>query len=139
MKKVLFLCTQNACRSQIAEALTNVRLAGKIKAFSAGIQPDKVHPVAIEILKKRGIDISNATSKHMDTFKDTDLDAVVTVCDNAHDNCPNLPISCQRLHFPIKDPAKAVGSKADIINAFEKTVEVIETQLIPLLEKRLLS
>ncbi|MBP9675161.1 MAG: arsenate reductase ArsC [Anaerolineaceae bacterium] len=105
MKKVLFLCAGNSCRSQIAEAIVNARLCETWQAFSAGIKPaGYVHPKAISVLSEIGIHYSG-TSKRVDEFQDVDFDLVITVCDSAAEECPIWIGKGKRIHHSFPDPA----------------------------------
>ncbi len=105
MKKVLFLCAGNSCRSQIAEAIVNARLGETWQAFSAGIKPaGYVHPKAISVLSEIGIHYSG-TSKRVDEFQDVDFDLVITVCDSAAEECPIWIGKGKRIHHCFPDPA----------------------------------
>ena len=117
-RKVLFLCTGNSCRSQMAEAITNARYGDQWEAVSAGTKPaGYVHPKALQVLKEIGID-HQGTCKSADQFRDTNFDLVVTVCDDAAENCPVWLGKGKRVHMGFPDPAKAQGSEADILSAF---------------------
>jgi arsenate reductase len=106
MKKVLFLCTGNSCRSQMAEAIVNARLGEKWSAMSAGTRPTGfVHPLAIEVLREIGIEHSGA-SKSVDSFYETGFDLVITVCDSAAEECPVWLGKGNRVHHSFPDPAK---------------------------------
>ncbi len=105
--EVLFLCTENACRSQLAEALANHFFGTKVKAFSAGVRPREVHPLAQKVLEEVGIDVSALRSKHLDEFSGKTFDLVVTLCDSAAAECPVFPGAKRRLHLPFPDPAKS--------------------------------
>ena len=105
MKKVLFLCAGNSCRSQIAEAIVNARLCETWQAFSAGIKPaGYVHHKAISVLSEIGIHYSG-TSKRVDEFQDVDFDLVITVCDSAAEECPIWIGKGKRIHHSFPDPA----------------------------------
>lgn len=117
-RKVLFLCTGNSCRSQMAEAITNANYGDQWEAVSAGTKPaGYVHPKALQVLKEIGID-HQGTCKSADQFRDTNFDLVVTVCDDAAENCPVWLGKGKRVHMGFPDPAKAQGSEADILSAF---------------------
>ena len=106
MKKVLFLCTGNSCRSQMAEAIVNARLGKKWSAISAGTRPAGfVHPMAVEVLREIGIEHSG-TSKSVDSFYETGFDLVITVCDSAAEECPVWLGKGNRVHHSFPDPAK---------------------------------
>ncbi len=137
MKKVLFLCTENACRSQMAEAITNKLLSGMVEAHSAGTRPSMVNPFAVESLKEIGIDISGARSKNVDELKDRDFDLVITLCAGARENCPFWPGQGKRIHFGLDDPARAQGTEEEILPSFNAVRDRIIGELIPLLKKEL--
>ena len=97
-KKVLFICTGNACRSQIAHGLLNDLASANFEVFSAGSHPSKVHPISIAVMEEIGLDISKHTSDHIDDYLNKDIDIVITVCDNANNICPTFPESVERIH-----------------------------------------
>ncbi len=110
--KVLFLCTENACRSQMAEALANHFFGLKVQAFSAGIRPGKVHPLALQVLQELGISTEGLRSKHLDEFKGEEFDLAITLCNSAKKHCPYLPGTRKSLHIPVPDPAPKGTLKA---------------------------
>jgi len=117
-RKVLFLCTGNSCRSQMAEAIVNSTYADQWEAVSAGTQPaGYVHPKAIAVLKEIGI-THKGSSKNTDQFRGVDFDLVVTVCDDAAENCPVWLGKGKRIHMGFPDPAKAKGSEEEVLAAF---------------------
>ncbi len=136
-KKVLFLCTQNACRSQMAEGISNAILDGDVEAYSAGTKPFEVHPLAIRVLNEKNIDISGSRSKHISEFQDWHFDLVITVCDKAKEKCPFFPGHGKRIHLSLKDPASVQGTEEERLEAFRKVSEQIEKELIPLLKQEL--
>jgi len=119
-KKILFLCTGNSCRSQIAEGWARHLKSGVIEAYSAGISPAGVSTRAIAVMAEAGVDISTQTSKHVDTLKEVDFDYVVTVCDNAREQCPIFPSRTKKLHKSFEDPVLMAGSENEIMAAFRK-------------------
>ncbi len=134
MKKVLFLCTGNSCRSQMAEAIVNARLGDTWQAFSAGTKPTGyVHPKALEALAEIGIQ-HTGSSKRADEFRDVDFDLVVTVCDSAAEECPLWLGEGKRVHHSFPDPAKAEGTEAEVMNVFRTVRDEIEKVLIQLLK-----
>src|SRR5215207_2022800 len=134
MKKVLFLCTGNSCRSQMAEAIINARLGSTWQAFSAGTKPTGyVHPKALRALSEIGIQHSGS-SKRADEFRDVDFDLVVTVCDSAAQECPIWLGKGKRAHHSFPDPAKAEGTDEEIMNAFRTVRDDIEKELIGLIK-----
>lgn len=110
--KILFLCTGNSCRSQMAEGWTRALKNDRIEAFSAGIEVHGLNPHAVAVMAEAGIDISHHRSKHLDEFKDTPLDAVVTVCGHAHETCPYFPPRCRVIHAGFDDPPKMAEALA---------------------------
>ena len=103
---VLFLCTGNSCRSQMAEGWTRHLKGDRILALSAGIEPHGLNPRAIQAMSEAGVDISGHKSQHIDEFADTKIDWVVTVCGNAQENCPVLPGHTRTIHVGFDDPPK---------------------------------
>jgi arsenate reductase len=117
-RQVLFLCTGNSCRSHLAEAIVNARLSDDWSALSAGTQPaGYVHPMAIRALAEIGIE-HHGESKHVDQFRATPFDLVVTVCDSAAEECPVWLGQGKRVHLGFPDPAKATGSDEEVMNVF---------------------
>ncbi|WP_294283367.1 arsenate reductase ArsC [uncultured Chryseobacterium sp.] len=119
-KKILVLCTGNSCRSQIAEGYLRYFAQDKAEIYSAGIETHGINPKAVAAMKEDGIDISGHTSNRIDEYRHLDFDIVVTVCDNARASCPHFPTKAVILHHNFPDPAKAVGSEAEIKTAFTK-------------------
>ncbi|MGC4771059.1 MarR family transcriptional regulator [Micromonospora sp. DT44] len=103
--RVLFLCTGNSARSQMAEALLRERTAGAVQAFSAGSRPKPVHPHAVTVMSARGIDLGSARPAHLDEFAGQPFDAVITLCDRVKEVCPDFPGSPRSAHWSIPDPA----------------------------------
>jgi arsenate reductase len=120
-KRVLFLCTGNSARSQMAEGLVNHFLGDRWEACSAGTRPaGYVHPLAVQAMAEIGIDISGQRSKSTDEFRDVPFDAVFTVCDNAAQNCPVWLGRRRVLHFGFPDPAAAKGSEVEQLAVFRQ-------------------
>ena len=133
MKKVLFLCTGNSCRSQMAEAIINARLGDTWRAVSAGTKPTGyVHPKALIALSEIGIQ-HIGRSKTADEFRNVDFDLVVTVCDSAAEECPIWLGKGKRAHHSFPDPAKAEGTEEEIMNVFRTVRDDIEKEMIQLL------
>ena len=124
--RVLFLCTHNACRSQMAEALLRLRYGGTFEAFSAGTQPSEVNPNAITVMDELGIDISTQSSEHLQTYLDQPFDAVVTTCDSAQTSCPVFAGARRVIHHSFADPSAAMGSKAEILESFREVRDAID-------------
>ena len=120
MKKVLFLCTGNSCRSQMAEGWARHLHSDKLEAYSAGVNPQSVHPLAVQVMKEAGVDISTQASKHVRVLKDIDFDYVITLCDNARESCPLFPGKTKVLHYDFEDPAAAQGSETEVIVVFRR-------------------
>ena len=126
MKKILVLCTGNSCRSQIAEGYLRYFAKDKAEVYSAGIETHGVNPRAIATMKEDGIDISGHTSNNVNEYQHLDFDFVITVCDNAQENCPYFPGSAQKFHYNFPDPAKAAGSEEEIMEVFQNVREQIK-------------
>ncbi|NIA16816.1 MAG: arsenate reductase ArsC [Planctomycetes bacterium] len=123
--KVLFLCTGNSCRSQMAQGWAEFLKSDSIDAYSAGTMPCYVHPKAIEVMTEAGVDISNHSSKHIDDLAGIEFDYVITLCDSANEHCPILPGGTKRIHQSFTDPAATIGTTEDVMNAFRKTRDQI--------------
>lgn len=133
-KRVLFLCTGNSCRSQMAEALVNHDLAQTWQAFSAGTQPaGMVHPLALQALSEIGI-THHGESKSTERFRNQPFDLVITVCDDATETCPVWLGQGRRAHLGFPDPAKASGSADEVLAVFRRVRDDIRAQVIPFLE-----
>ncbi len=137
MKRVLFLCTQNACRSQMAEAICRHRLGSQVETFSAGTAPAGVNPLAVRVLAEQGIDISGSRSKHIDEFQGRSFDLVVTLCGGAAESCPVWPGQGRRIHVPFDDPAAVQGSDEEKIEAFRQVRDKMAENLVPLVSREL--
>ena len=106
MKRILFLCTGNSCRSQMAEGFARRLKGDLLEAYSAGIETHGLNPHAVKVMAEAGVDISAQTSKHVDSLKDIELDYVVTVCDHAAERCPIFPGESRVIHRSFDDPPK---------------------------------
>ena len=132
-RKVLFLCTGNSCRSQMAEAIVNARLGDEWEAFSAGTKPTGyVHPNALRALAEIGI-THQGRSKSADEFRDVPFDLVVTVCDQAAEECPVWLGPGKRVHLGFPDPAKAMGSEDEVMAVFRTVRDDIAREVPALL------
>ena len=130
-KKVLFLCTGNSCRSQMAEALVNRFLSEQWIAYSAGTEPaGYVHPLAVQVMSELEIDISNDRSKSTDEFRHTKFDQVITVCDDAAENCPVWLGQGRMAHISFPDPAQATGSEAEQLVVFQSVRDDIGKRVL---------
>ncbi len=117
-EKVLFICTHNSARSQMAEGLMNALLGDQYEAFSAGTEPSHVNPFAIESLKEIDIDISTNRSQNIHEFKGLEFDYVITVCDNAKESCPVFPGGCKYIHKGFVDPSRSKGGDGQVLMNF---------------------
>lgn len=125
--KVLFLCTGNSCRSQIAEGWARHLKGDMIEPYSAGIHPIGVNPRAIKVMAEAGVDISGQTSKHIDELPGIDFDYVITLCDNAREHCPVFSGRAKVIHKPFDDPYFASGNEEQILTTFRKVRDDIRT------------
>lgn len=133
---VLFLCTGNSARSQMAEAIVNARAGEAWQAVSAGTFPSgQVHPLAVQALREIGIEHAGR-SKHADEFRNAPLDLVVTVCDDAAENCPVWLGRGKRVHIGFPDPAKVTGSEEERASAFREVRDAIVAKVLPLLREQ---
>ncbi len=133
--KVLFVCTGNSARSQMAEGFARHFGRGRIEAHSAGIAPSRLNPYASRVMQEKGIDISAQHSKAFEWDLARQMDVVVTVCGHANESCPVLPPEVRRLHWPLIDPAAAQGSEAQILAVFRDVRDRIEAQVRALLQE----
>jgi arsenate reductase len=130
MMRVLFLCTGNSCRSQMAEGLTRSLKGDIIEASSAGIEPKALDPRAVRVMKEIGIDISNHRSKHVDELMHIEFDYVITVCGHANENCPFFPGKTGVVHFGFEDPPKLAedsGSEEEALNHYRRIRDEIQS------------
>lgn len=127
--RVLFLCTGNSCRSQMAEGLLHTLGGEDFEVHSAGTDPKVVHPLAIEAMREVGIDISTQRSKSLDRFLDQAFDYVITVCDRVRDKCPTFPGDNQRIHWGFDDPETASGSMVERRAVFRRVRNEINERL----------
>lgn len=123
--KVLFLCTANACRSQMAEGWARALKADRIEVHSAGVAPCYLHPLADRVMKEAGVDVSHQYSKHVDDVKSIGFDYVITLCDYADSKCAVFPGQGIRLHRPFADPVRVRGTEAEVMAAFRATRDEI--------------
>ena len=134
-KQVLFLCTGNSCRSQMAEGLVNHYLGDEWKACSAGTDPaGYVHPLAVQAMSDLGIDIALQRSKSIEEFREADFDTVVTVCDDAAENCPVWLGKGRKIHIGFEDPARATGSYEERLAVFRRIRDEIRQEVFDFLE-----
>jgi arsenate reductase len=127
--RVLFVCTGNSARSQMAEALLRQIGRGAFETFSAGTDPRGVNPLTVRALANVGIDASAARSKSVTEFLGQSFDYVVTVCDRARESCPVFPGGAESLHWGFDDPAEATGTEAERLAVFERVLGEISARL----------
>ncbi len=132
--RVLFLCTGNSARSQIAEALAEQLSGGAVSAASAGSHPKPLHANAVRVMRERGIDISGRRSKHLGEFADHRFDYVISLCDRVREVCPEFPGGSELIHWSIPDPAREPGSDEETLPAFERTATELGTRIEFLIE-----
>lgn len=127
--RVLILCTGNSARSQMAEGILRAMDSDHLEVFSAGSRPSVVNPLAIEVMRERGVDISGHRSKHLSEFLQQPFDFVITVCDQAAESCPIFPGPARRIHWSFPDPAAVSGDREAQLNAFRNVRDDIEAHL----------
>jgi arsenate reductase len=128
-QRLLILCTGNSARSQMAEGLLRHDAGNDFEVVSAGVEPSRVRPEAIEVMREIGIDISNHRSKSVDEFGGEAFDYVITVCDNANKRCPIFPGGTKRIHWSFDDPAAVEGDDATKLNVFRRIRDEIRHRL----------
>ena len=133
--KVLFLCTANSCRSQMAEGFLRHHAGDRFEVYSAGAKPGKLNPSAVEVMKELGIDISGHYSKDVAEFLGQSFHYVVRVCDKVRDLCPVFPGALWYLDWSLEDPAAAEGSPAQRMNVFRRVRDKIEAQVLEFVAK----
>ena len=133
-KKILFICTGNACRSQIAHGLLNELSTSNFEVFSAGSHPSQVHPISIAVMKEIGIDISKHTSNHINEYLNMKINIVITVCDNANNVCPTFPRDVKHLHWSIIDPFRNWNFDLNELSTFRETREEIKLRVLNFLK-----
>lgn len=124
-KKVLFLCTHNSARSQMAEAFLRKLYGNRYEALSAGTEPTRVHPYTVEVMREAGIDLSGQRAKDVAEFVDMEIDEVVTVCDQAKESCPFFPYGKRVLHQGFPDPSSFEGTESEKLAVFRQVRDAI--------------
>ncbi|MGH2701087.1 MAG: ArsR family transcriptional regulator, partial [Actinomycetota bacterium] len=132
--RVLFLCTGNSARSQIAEALCEQLSKGAVRAVSAGSHPKPLHPNAVQVMRGRGIDLIGRRSKHLSEFTGERFDGVISLCDRVREVCPEFPGAPELIHWSIPDPGREPGSDEATLPAFERTAAELCTRIGFLIE-----
>ncbi|MCK4300278.1 MAG: arsenate reductase ArsC [Planctomycetes bacterium] len=134
---VLFLCTRNACRSQLAEGLMRQRFGDRLEVYSAGVAPTRVHPLAVRALKEVGIDASGQRSKHVGDLADLHFDLVVTLCDSAREACPVFPGDTRVVHRTYRNPDEATGTEEERLAVFRQVRDQLARELPELIGREL--
>lgn len=127
--RILFLCTGNSARSQMAEALCVELSGGALTATSAGSHPKPLHPNAVRVMRRRGIDLTGRRSKHLSEFAGERFDYVISLCDRVREVCPEFPGAPEQIHWSIPDPAREPGDDEQTLPAFERTAAELEMRL----------
>ncbi|MDE2058292.1 MAG: arsenate reductase ArsC [candidate division NC10 bacterium] len=127
--RVLFVCTHNSARSQMAEGLLRALAGDRFDVASAGTEATRVHPLAIRVMDEVGIDLRGHTSKTIDAFLGERWDYVITVCDSANERCPMFPGRTTRIHWSFDDPSQATGTDEDRLKSFRRVRDAILTRL----------
>ena len=129
VQRVLFLCTHNSARSQMAEGLLRTMGQGRFEVFSAGTEATLVRPLAIKAMQEVGLDISGQRSKVLTEYLAQPFDYVITVCDQANESCPVFPGATNRLHWSFPDPSKAAGSEEEQLKVYRQVRDAITARL----------
>ncbi len=127
--RVLFLCTHNSARSQMAEGLLRHLAGERFEAHSAGTEATRVRPLAVRAMAELGADVSGQESKTLDRYLNEPFDYVVTVCDDANEACPVFPGAKQRLHWSLPDPSKATGAESERLEVFRSVRDEIQARI----------
>ena len=136
-KRVLFLCTHNSCRSQMAEGLANHFLGDRVEAFSAGTEATRVNPLAAKVMTEISIDLYGHRSKVLDEFAGQPFDYVITLCGDANEKCPLFFGGVKRLHIGFEDPSRLPGSEEEVLPEYRRVRDEIKTTLCDFFEKEL--
>lgn len=136
-KRILVLCTGNSCRSQMAEAYLRHFGGDRLEVYSAGVKTHGINPSAVAIMREDGIDIGGHTCNHVDEYAAQAFDIVLTVCDNAREQCPVFVGAAQMLHHTFPDPAGATGGEAEIMAQFRAARDLIKDYCRKFVEERM--
>ena len=127
--KVIFICTGNSCRSQMAEGLLRNMAGDLFEVFSAGSHPSRLHPASIIVMAELGIEISNHSADSIDEYLDKNIDIVISVCDNARQACPSFPEDIQQIHWSIDDPFHGWGSEPSDLLPYRETRDILKDRI----------
>ena len=133
--KIIFICTGNSCRSQIAEGLFREAATDKFEVFSAGSNPSRLHPAAVKVMAEWGIDIQKQKSEKIDKYLNKEINIVITVCDNAKNTCPNFPDGEIIIHWSIKDPFHGWNYNEEDLEPYQMARNEIKAKIKDLLQK----
>ena len=133
--RILFLCTGNSCRSQMAEGWGRALGGGRFECLSAGIEAHGKNPRAIAVMAEAGVDISGQESTRLTDAMLAGVDLVVTVCGHADEHCPVLPAGTRKEHWPLSDPARAIGTEAEVMAVFRATRDEVRDRVAGLLQR----
>ena len=136
--KVIFICTGNSCRSQMAEGLLRDMAGARFEVFSAGSHPSRLHPASIIVMAELKIDISNHSADSIDEYLDKNIDIVITVCDNARQVCPVFPGNVKRIHWSIDDPFHGWGAEPSDLIPYRETRETLKDRLESFINRELI-
>ena len=138
-KKVIFICTGNACRSQMAEGLLRHMAGNKFEVYSAGSHPSRLHPASVAVMAEWGIDIARHTAEPIDDYLDTGIDIAITVCDNAQQSCPTFPGNVEQIHWGLDDPYHGWGADPQDLPPYRETRDELKKRIEGfLLEKEII-
>ena len=127
--KVIFICTGNACRSQMAEGLLRHRAGDKFEVYSAGSHPSNLHPASVAVMNELGIDISHHKSEPVDDYLDIGINIAITVCDNAQQSCPTFLGNVERIHWGLDDPYHSWGAKPEDLPPYRETRDKLRKRI----------
>ena len=129
-KKIAFICTGNSCRSQMAEGFAKHLFSKEWEAYSAGVSPNRIQSLTIQVMKEIGIDISNQYSKGLDAIPLKELDYCITLCDSAKTQCPVLPVSTKKEHWDIPDPYEWSTDEKELLNKYREVRDEIKKRIL---------
>ena len=135
-KKVIFICTGNACRSQMAEGLLRHMAGNKFEVYSAGSHPSRLHPASVVVMAEWGIDIARHTAEPIDDYLDIGIDIAITVCDNAQQSCPTFPGNVERIHWGLDDPYHGWGANPEDLPPYRETRDELKERIEGFITKR---
>ena len=135
--KLMFLCTGNSCRSQMAEGFVNTLGGEQVLSYSAGLSPHGLNPRAVKVMQEIGIDISTQRSDAIDLDLLKEMDLVITLCSHADTLCPSMPENVKKEHWPFDDPATATGTEEEILSVFRRVRDEIKEKIIVYLENHI--